>query len=895
MQFKKLVAAGTLGVLMAGSSVAFAALSDFPEPFVTSSGVQSFVVVGAAAAPSDVVGAVDLAARLGGEVTTDVTISGASVGFNIDGEGREVATTNTKLYLDDSLGKSGVRTTMTREDLPTLLATEALEDTDASTTHNYQQFIYLTPSATGSALYTLQFDKPGSTSSVDPDYNIGRWPTSLTDAWMYRTYITFDKDVNTSTAAGERMTLFGRVYTVHTDTTANPGALDSTDKLVLSGGASESAILSGGETVEVSHGGTTYEVTYVASSDSTTGIVKVGSDQNTITQGQSRKVGGLDIFMERVFDISSTDPTLDSAKMQFGASKIVLTHTNKVKTGDSEDSVDGTYVNLTLSGGKLAAFQVAVGGKSSTEDFVKAGGGTYTDPVWKSFGLNFASVTPGLMDASRSVIKVNPSGDNNLEVTYNDDRGNEKTINWGYKALSTDTTFTLADSSGNEIVVVENVPVARDAYFTTTAGDFSHLFRVSGLSADATSSSNADILDIFSGNTLRLNLGTDDYEAKVIDGQTFHLSANSTHLNTTTWGTGAALNDVGSFLTVFPTVKGKNGEKLAFFEPVTINVTTFPTWDLPTGAVTFAYSTNGPDKRFNITAASKEDTTSSALAAAVTNVNASDTPSTLFTLGRTATGGLIYNITFADDVATLRVVGSTGGVGLTQPGMILVEEKDDASNQYSVVVSGNTETSGSNYLAVPSAPDFTATEDSSSLGSDSTLTDYVDLYGTYVRRTTTSQDTLTIYYPDEQVTANLFVLDKDATVTQTAGGTSSTVKSATPVKTALGKLDTEVTSADKNNKNLILVGGPAVNTLVAELATAEKTKARQWYVDQGAGTSLLNLVEDAFTTGKSALVVAGHSAADTRAATSMMQNYDAQTFSSDEVVLKNGVISTATA
>ena len=77
MQFKKLVAAGTLAALMVGSSAAFAALSEFPRPFVTSDGVQSFVVVGAAAAPSDVVGAVDVAARLGGEVTTNVPVPGS--------------------------------------------------------------------------------------------------------------------------------------------------------------------------------------------------------------------------------------------------------------------------------------------------------------------------------------------------------------------------------------------------------------------------------------------------------------------------------------------------------------------------------------------------------------------------------------------------------------------------------------------------------------------------------------------------------------------------------------------------------------------------------------------------------------------------------------------------
>lgn len=900
MQFKKLVAAGTLAALMAGSSVAFAALSDFPQPFVTGDGVQSFVVVGAAAAPDDVVGAVDLAARLGGSVTTDVVVPGAVAGFSIGGEGREVATSNTKLYLDDSLGKGGVRSTMTKDDLPTLLKTDKLEDTDGATTHNYQQFLYLTPSSTSSADYTIEFNKPGSSSSVDPNYNFGRFTTSpSTTQYLYRTYITFDKDVNTSTAKGERMNLFGRTYTIHTDTTSNPAAGgSSTDKLVLSGGASESAILKGGETISVTHGGVTYEVTYVASSAATTGVVKVGSDQNNVNEGQSKKVGGLDIFMERVFDISSTDPTLDSAKMQFGAQKVILTNGAKVKVGDSEDSVDGTLVNLTItSGGKLSAFTVYAGGKSSNEDFVKAGGGLYVDPVWKSFGLNFLSVTPGLTDASRDVIKIASSGDNLLQVTYTDDRGYEKTVNWAYKPLSTDTVFNLADNSNNSIVVVEGQLVPKDAYFTTTAGEFSHLFRVSGISADGSSSASADLTDQFSGSTVKLNLGTGNDESKVIDGQTFYVVANSTHLTNVTWGTGANFNSTGSFVTVWPTLKGRRGEKLALFAPnATVSgVTAGTRIDLPTGAINVSgIEGSVVATKFNFTGVPKEDGTASQLVGTTVGLNMSNSNSTLLTLGRTATGGLIYNVSFGanNNSIVISVVGSSGSARVNTPGLLLVEEKDDNSDQYSLVVVPATEASGSNNVASLSAPDFTATEDSDPRGSDSNVIDYVDLYGVYLKRTTSSQDTQTIYYPDEQVTANVFVLAKEATVTQTSGGAGSTVKSAVPVKTALGKLDTEITSADRSTKHLILVGGPVVNTLVAELATGGKTRDTAWYRAQGAGTALIDLVENAFSSGKSALVVAGHSAADSRAATSRLQNYDAYTWTGMRVVLKNGVVST---
>ena len=905
MQFKKLVAAGTLAALMVGSSAAFAALSEFPRPFVTSDGVQSFVVVGAAAAPSDVVGAVDIAARIGGSVTTDVSVPGAAAGFTIEGgDGKEVATTNTKLYLDDSLGKSGVRSTMTKDDLPTLLKTEKLEDTDGSTTHNYQQFIYLTPSSTSSANYKIEFEKPGSSSSVDPTYDMGRFTTSPTDLdYLYRTYVTFDKDVNMSTAKGERLNLFGRTYTVHTDSTGDPaGAGATTDKLVLSGGASETAVLSGGESIQVTVSGVTYDVTFKGASDANTAVVAVGSDQNNIDEGQSKKVGGLDVFVERVFDLSSTDLTQDSVKVQFGAQKVVLTNGAKVKIGDAEDSVDGTYVNLTISGRKLSAFQVAVGGRSSNEDFIKAAGGMYVDPVWNSFGVNFLSVTPGLTDASRDMIKVSPSGDNLIQVSYTDDRGYEKTINWAYKALSTDTVFDLADNSNNSIVVVEGTPVPKDAYFLTTAGEFSHMFRVTGISADGSSSASADLTDQFSGATLKLNLGTGNDEAKVIDGQTFYVVANSTHLSNVTWGGNSGFNNTGYFTTVFPTLKGRRGEKLAFFKPnATVSglANSGSRIDLPTGALNFTfYEGNGGTQNLNITAVAKEDGQASALAAAVTGVNASNTGAVYnVTLGRTATGGLIYALKFPSNnrSVSISVVGSAAGVEVSRPGILVVEEKDDNSDQYSFLTAASSETSGSNNVAIPGAPDFTASEDSAALGSESSVTDYVDLYGAYARRTTSGQDIITFYYPDDQVTSNVFVLAKEATVTQTSGGTGSTVKSATPVKTALGKLDSEVTSADKSTKHLILVGGPAVNTLVAELATAGKTRDTAWYRSQGAGTALVDLVENAFTSGRTALVVAGHSAADTRSATSRIQNYDAYTWATDRVVLKNGVVTTETA
>jgi hypothetical protein len=274
--------------------------------------------------------------------------------------------------------------------------------------------------------------------------------------------------------------------------------------------------------------------------------------------------------------------------------------------------------------------------------------------------------------------------------------------------------------------------------------------------------------------------------------------------------------------------------------------------------------------------------------------------STLFTLGRTATGGMIYNLslvsnTTAQASVNIKIVGDTGVAGVAMPGVLLVAEKDDSSNVYSVFVSASTETSGSNNVAIPAAPVFTSTEDTTT-GSDSTVNHYVDLYGVYAKRTTSGQDTMTLYYPDDQAVANLGVVGLDGKVSLTGGATGTSVRESVPIKTAVARLDTDVSAADRSNKNLILVGGPAVNALVAELAAANKTWDVAKYRAEGKGTAVLNLVDPGFATGKVALVVAGYEASDTRAVASVLQDFGASkdAFKGKSLVVwKNNVISSA--
>jgi hypothetical protein len=103
----------------------------------------------------------------------------------------------------------------------------------------------------------------------------------------------------------------------------------------------------------------------------------------------------------------------------------------------------------------------------------------------------------------------------------------------------------------------------------------------------------------------------------------------------------------------------------------------------------------------------------------------------------------------------------------------------------------------------------------------------------------------------------------------TSISSSGDVKQLVPITGSITKLDTEVGAAEKA-KNLVLVGGPAVNRLTAEAMGLT-------YPTYGAAsgiaenTAWIKVVDDAFTTGKAAVIVAGYEADNTRLGTSVLQ------------------------
>jgi hypothetical protein len=877
---------------MVGSTVASAqTLLDYPKPFVTDSTVNALIVVGSTAAPSDVVGAIDLAARLGGAPVTSeqISVPGVPSVVSISGEGREIGTKTQQIFLGTNLARSGLRTTMTDTDLPTLLKSGTVEDTDANDEYDYDQFIQFSND------FELEYSRV-SGEEADPSYKFGEFGTSASSTNnFYKTQVVFTDEVNLSTVKNEDIHLFGGKYTFAPDTSSTCTGASSQ---VVFFGASDTRLLREGESVTVTVGGLTKTVQLLVVSDADTVAVSIDGTSKSLDKGQSTTISGVSIFVDDVF-FSSKEAVASSAEIGIGAREITLQDGTQVEVGIGGDTdfIDGSLVDLTCSGGKLTQMDIFVTAEDSSGDFLKEGG-MYVDPVFASFKVAFPTVLPAANDASREKISVSPSGDDNIDLIFTHERGDTATIKWARRLG--DDNLTLADDNSDEIIVVEGQYVDRDDYVVLDAGDFSRMFEVTGASSLGTANGEVRLRDVFSGNTIEVELGADNSTTKVIDGQTYNFNVtgpSSDDLNLLiTWGDGASEQggllgtspqaDVGTHWTVYPKLKSRQDAEIAFMEDVTLNLSQSTAYiiQLPTGAV--GVSVDATAGNATLTANTTDDSESTVITAVSGDTTLSGPESVALRVGRTATGGAVFNLTYTDlgTTGTLRIRpvadidASPGTAASANPMILIIEEEDDDGDIGAIAIEGDDDTSDDETEV--GAPSFSnvgeATSSSGTREGDTDITWSVDEWGTWVSRDTEDQARVEVRYPDEQVSASLFVLDNDATVgTGTAvAGQTVTSQKVVPIKTAVAKLDSEVTSADRANKHLILVGGPAVNTLVAELAAAGKTRDTAFYRTKGAGYYIHDLVKDAFATGRVALVVAGFEAAETRTATSLLQDYD---------------------
>lgn len=197
-------------------------------------------------------------------------------------------------------------------------------------------------------------------------------------------------------------------------------------------------------------------------------------------------------------------------------------------------------------------------------------------------------------------------------------------------------------------------------------------------------------------------------------------------------------------------------------------------------------------------------------------------------------------------------------------------DANDYDNVVPTVVTANlTAASGEVAMATPSAAANINTNNITfvSPSSENNIKYAYTSMGAKIKQESPTSDPglLTIWYPKEQRLPLVYITTKGGSVSK---GTGEAVESVTINRIDVGatKLASEV--ADVKAQNLILVGGPCANAASSEA----KGSAADCAAGYEAGKGLIELVDTG--AGNYALVVAGYSAADTRAATAVIANYD---------------------
>jgi hypothetical protein len=675
---------------------------------------------------------------------------------------------------------------------------------------------------------------------------------------LYNATYTFNKAValNDTDSVGQELNMFGQRYTISADTS-------STD-LVLLKSAEKVSLTSDNPTTEVTVGGNTYTVELVSASDSAATIKVTDSNGNSdtkeVNENKSKKIQGLTVA------ITSADETnlKLSATLIAGADKITLVGGSSVTTGDNADTVDGTTVRFTGTVDALTKIVIEVVSDSSDEDFMMSGG-NFVDPVFGSFKVDFASLNIADTSSDREDIIISNNGDDKAQLTLTDHAGNEGTVTW---AKNYSTSLDLqGDNDGRNITVFEGSTVYRNEFVVVGNEEEGHLLKVSSVTNQSTGYSNDKVrfTDVFSGETYDATLSGEGAGTVTVGGKVYTItyngdsSASDDSRNVTinypdSTGSGAAV--------IYPTIQTSKGALVSFYEPVTIDL---DNWD---GSGTNLATLRFPDGDgyTDVTFASPGGIGNWTLTG-----GASDTLDTNSTRPVIATiGQFTYNFTTVAGSPNITVVymnNPSDGSYISTPALQIIEEKDDNANYEGMVVTLEPGMTSDDGLGV-NAVDRTWGNDNNNvwgngvtLASDSKITKKADLYGSIITidASDSDQTSATISYPDEQVTALIYLGENTASIDTGVVADSAT---STSVK-VLGSVSlSDSDAAQVTDKNLIVVGGSCVNSIAAELLGGSLCGSDfEAKTSVNAGSFLIETFSR--TGGKVATLVAGYNAGDT--------------------------------
>lgn len=450
----KKVAAVTTGALLVSSAFA-ASLSDWPSPFVTEDGQGDVQFVIGDGSTSDYLGAIDIAVALQAAAVseTNVDVDGSA---EVSVEGGYDLSGSDEFYLNSTIEDS-----LDDTELPELLADGSVD---------YDGGDYDTSQSLDVGAKRIHWEEEDNEPVLKLDLD------DATDLWTY----TFTMDgafeavgtVEDKTKQYEEsftIEMMGKKFTVPADQSDVNNTATGGDELKLFG-SDASVVLDLNQPVTVDVDGESYTIEVVSDvkDESNTIVVKVNDKLEQIEKGESKTIGGLDVFAESVF--ISEVPTLSvSAELFIGSNEIVL---GKENVQIDDEDVAGLDANVTFDGdGALESISVFFNPSELRDDVAGFDeieylevGDSVTDPLFGTFSVQFVGGNYELEDEGKAMFEVSTPSDNVL-LTAETEEGEVSFEVYNVKN-DTELQFVALDStddqdgfvgSGQSTVYVDNI------------------------------------------------------------------------------------------------------------------------------------------------------------------------------------------------------------------------------------------------------------------------------------------------------------------------------------------------------------------------------------------------------------------------------------------------------
>ena len=806
----KKIAALVAGTTMVGATIMGAMaldLTNYPAPFVANGVFDGKIVVGAKAMTSDVVGAIDLAASLqaSASTTTEIDVGGEAGKATVTGDSSEFKTGSDIVRIGEAIG--GVKQTFTSTDLDALKA--GVFDTGESTTPVKQY---------------LKFDNTtmSVTYAENDDDLVGDFLKISDSTTMFEYHLEFTEGAvaDNETEAlndfeNEVLTILGAPYTITTASTDNGNDLSLT---LLGGEVADT--LRDGETKTYTIDGKDYEVTavFISSDDQSAKMSVNGMLTKELNEGETDVLSSeVTVGVQEVL----TNQREGIVEFFLGANKVQFTDTDftdstyaqgTVKVGG--DTISDAYliIKATVESDTVKLNYIKYKVLADDDIYVPAGKGlkeflTENSMLTDTWDIKYA----GLMNTGIAPIKLNAKSDHSYELDFANVNGDKYTFpfitneNDAYKYGDDDDDFIFAEmNNGN----TDAVNLSLDN--STSISDNDYFL----LSDRATSTSE----DKAVSSVLRyqsISTGDSTLTFKDLTGDTIVVSYSGT---------------VGA---------GATGELIV----------AGATHDFYIGAAS-ATATEDYALSIDLDASGAVGTNELKLVAQ---------GGAILDLGN---GTLVFGLGVGyDNLSNPEAIGEDQitQVNITTPNSQFDESADGPESSY-IAISSSTANKIDATVSTPALVDDPDNDDYSHAYSN-----YGVFFTRYYPSSGTQASEITVDYPLSQKGAQVFVTAGVVEVKEGAATAGGTVSSTTlnPIAVGLAVLDTEAPVL--GSENMIVVGGPCVNTVAAALMGNPATCTEGFT----PGKAIIKLFAD-----KNALLVAGYGAQDTLGACYVLADYE---------------------